>query len=546
MVPSADRTAQRCRPGPGGARETAAATRSFDDMSIQSVSIPQVPAAAADSTVRKARAGMAMSIATFVMAAASGLQAVLYLSRFGTNARTDGFFVAFAVYTTFGVFSQTLRLTSVPLLVEPRAKLSVRQFAAALGLLAVPVLIATIPLAGPVSHLIAPGLKSVGRHETAAALPVLGAAMILQLWAAGGATVLAVRDRFGPIATAYIAGAIVGLVVFVAVMGRAGVQTLGWSMLAMAVVTCATMLVGVTGSGGLGRATRALRLRSLARSTGLVMGGTPVYLALNMLFVVTLAFASRGAAGDSTVLSYAYLFASYLVAGTGTALGMSRIPEMTRKARFEGTALVEETVPQGYRYAMLLVAPSMALLITAGAPLIHALLPNSLTSANVHTLRVFTALLAPWTVVALLANFLIPAMLAGSRSALLNKLALPLLAVHLAATATGSALFGVYGAVGAMTIAPACLVVVLLVAGAGARSSVVAQKLANLTGAFAGLAILAFGLSWAISEPLASAGLAAVCAAGIGGLAYLAGLRVVARREVEVVLGAIAARRSAA
>jgi peptidoglycan biosynthesis protein MviN/MurJ (putative lipid II flippase) len=514
-------------------------------MSIQSVSIPQTTAAATDSTVRKARAGMAMSIATFVMAAASGLQAVLYLSKFGTNARTDGFFVAFAVYTTFGVFSQTLRLTSVPLLVEPRAKLSVREFAGALVLLAMPVLIATVLLAGPVSHLIAPGLTPAGRDVTAAALPVLGAAMILQLWAAGGATVLAVRDRFGPIATAYIAGAISGLVVFVAAIGRAGVQTLGWSMLAMAVVTCAVMLLGVAGCGGLGKATAALRPKRLARSAGLVLGGTPVYLALNMLFVITLAFASRGAAGDSTVLSYAYLFASYLVAGTGTALGMSRIPEMTRRARSEGSTLVEDTVPQGYRYAMLLVAPAMALLITAGAPLIHALLPKSLTGADVRTLRAFTALLAPWTVVALLANFLIPAMLAAGRSRLLNQLALPLLAVHLAATAIGSALFGVYGAVGAMTIAPACLVVVLLLAGAGARSSAVAHKLIRLTSAFAALAIVAFGLAWAVSEPLPSAGLAAVCAAGIGGIAYLAGLRLVARREVEVLLGAIAARRGA-
>src|SRR5207302_10390894 len=103
-----------------------------------------------------------------------------------------------------------------------------------------------------------------------------------------------------------------------------------------------------------------------------------------------------------TVLSYAYLFASYLVAGTGTALGMSRIPEMTRRARFEGCRLVEETVPQGYRYAMILVAPAMAGLITAGAPLIHAVLPASLTAAGVRALRTFTVLLVPWTVAALL------------------------------------------------------------------------------------------------------------------------------------------------
>ena len=53
----------------------------------------------------------------------------------------------------------------------------------------------TVPLAGPLSQLIAPGL-SVGRAITATALPVLGPAMVLQLWAAGGATVLAIRGRF--------------------------------------------------------------------------------------------------------------------------------------------------------------------------------------------------------------------------------------------------------------------------------------------------------------------------------------------------------------
>ncbi|MGI8713983.1 MAG: lipid II flippase MurJ [Solirubrobacteraceae bacterium] len=487
-----------------------------------------------------------MSIATFVMAAASGLQAVMYLGRFGTNAKTDGFFVAFVIYTTFGVFSQTLRLTCVPLLVEPRARLSVREFAAALGLLGLPVLIATVALAGPVSHLLAPGLGSAGQSVTAAALPVLGVAMTVQLWAAGGATVLAVRGRFNSVAHAYIGGAVAGLVVFVAAVGAAGVQTLGWSMLAMGIVTCAMMLAAVARSGGLGAAARSVRSKVLARAIGLVLGGTPVYLAFNMLFVVTLAFASKGSAGDSTVLSYAYLFASYLVAGTGTALGMSRIPEMTRRARQEGSDLVGETVPQGFRYALLLVAPAMAGLITAGAPLIHALLPSSLTNADVHTLRAFSALLVPWTVVALLVNFLIPALLATGRSRLLNQLALPLLGLHVAATAVGSALFGIYGAVGAILFAPAGLAVILLLAGAGQSSHAIANRLARQTGALAGLAAAAFGLAWAVSAPLPSAGLAAACAAALGAVAYLLGLRVVARREVGVLLGAVAARRRSA
>ena len=82
------------------------------------------------------------------------------------------------------------------MLVGPNARLSSRQFALTIGLVALPVLIVTGPLADPLAQLIAPGLAASGRNVTASALPVLGAAMVLQLWAAGGATLLAIRDRF--------------------------------------------------------------------------------------------------------------------------------------------------------------------------------------------------------------------------------------------------------------------------------------------------------------------------------------------------------------
>ena len=95
---------------------------------------------ATPEAARSARTGLAMSVATFTMAAASALQAVLYLSEFGASGRTDGFFVAFALYTTFGVFSQSLRLTSVPLLIGDRPRLSPTAFAVVLGTIAVPLL----------------------------------------------------------------------------------------------------------------------------------------------------------------------------------------------------------------------------------------------------------------------------------------------------------------------------------------------------------------------------------------------------------------------
>ena len=514
-------------------------------MSTPSLPIPAeavrtAPAAPSQPAASDARAGLAMSIATFAMAAASAIQAVLYLSKFGTNVRTDGFFVAFAIYTTFGVFSQSLRLTSVPLLVEPGARLSIRQFAAALTLIGLPVLIATGPLSGLLAHLIAPGLGAEGRHATESALPVLGGAMVLQLWAAGGATVLAIRARFNLVAGAYIAGAGAGLVVFLALMGTAGEQTLGWSMLAMAIVTCTWMLVGVRASGGMGVAKASLELRRLVRDASLILGRTAVYLAFNMLFVITLAFVgSHGATGDTTVLSYAYLFASYLVAGTGMALGMSRIPDMTRAARSERRAIVAETVPQGFRYAMLIVAPAMAGLITVGAPLIHRLFPGSLNAQGVHTLRVFATLLGPWTVAALLVAFFMPALFAVGRAQLLNALALPLVVVHVAATALGSALFGVNGAVGALVVAPGVFAVVLLVAGTGPTAVTIARQLLLDAARFLLLSAVAFGAGWLIGKAIPEELLAVTAAAAVGGVAYLGGLRLIARRQVEVLLAVL-------
>jgi peptidoglycan biosynthesis protein MviN/MurJ (putative lipid II flippase) len=258
-----------------------------------------------------------------------------------------------------------------------------------------------------------------------------------------------------------------------------------------------------------------------------------------MLFVITLAFASRSAAGGTTVLSYAYLFASYLVAGTGMALGMSSIPDMTREARARRQTVVTETVPRGFRYAMLIVAPALAGLIVAGGPLIHALLPNSLSVANVHTLRTFAALLVTWTVAALLVSFLLPVMFAAGRARLLNALALPLVLLQLAATAIGSLLFGVDGAVGAFFVAPACFAAVLLIASAGKSSPRLARQMSGDAIRFLVLAALAFGAGWGLGTVAPTGVAQPAVAATTGCVLYAAGLRLFARRQLQVLLSVV-------
>jgi Lipid II flippase MurJ len=497
-------------------------------------------ARAADGAMRlkHAHAGLAMAVATFAMAATSGIQALLYLNSFGVDGRTDGFFAAFALYASFGVFSQSIRVTAAPLLVGRGARLSAREFAATLALIALPVAIATVPLAGPLAKVLAPGLGEAGRGVTTDALPLLGAAMVLQLWAAGAATVLAVRDRFRAVAAAYTLGAVIGLVTYVAVVDRAGELSLGWSMLAMAIVTFGVMLGGLRGSGEHeDRTDGSLALSRLVKNAGLILGRTGVYLAFNALYLITLAFTSGYEPGDATVLSYAYLYTSYLVAGTGFALGMSRIADMRRAALAQWQSLLRDTVPQGFRYSMLLIAPAMAALVASVAPLIGELLPGSFGPSEVESLRVFGALLAPWVVAALLVNLLLPTLFALGRARLVNALAVPLIATHLLATAVGGELFGVEGVVGASFVAPLGFAAVLLLAGAEDESAALARIFVADTLRFAVPAVACFGAGALLADTFADGLAAAVMAGVVGTVLYAPTLLIAAPRQARVLVG---------
>ncbi len=487
---------------------------------------------------KHAHAGVAMAVATLAMGAASGIQALLYLSSFGAGAKTDGFFVAFALYTSFGVFSQSIRVTSAPMLVGERPQLMQREFALALLAIAIPVGLATIPLAGPLAGLLAPGVDQAGREVAESALPILGLAMILQLWAAGGATVLAVRDRFDRIAFAYIAGAVSGLLVYLAVSGPAGELSLGWSMLAMAVVTSAAMLAGVRSSRTGGGEQERLSPRRLLRSVWLVLSSTAIYLAFNGLYVITLAFASNYGEGGATVLSYAYLFASYSVAATGFALGMSRIADMRRGALANWREVIADTVPAGFRYSMLIVAPALAALIAGGASLIGELLPASFDASQVTQLKVFGALLCAWTVAALLVNLLLPAMFALGRAKLVNVLAPVVVLLHVGATALGGGLFGINGVVGAFFVVPIAFAAVLLAVGAGRAGIPIARELARDGLRFALAAAACFGIG-ALAGDAVGGNFGPAVTIGVGGLLYVSLTPWLAPDQVRLLVGAL-------
>jgi hypothetical protein len=112
--------------------------------------------------------------------------------------------------------------------------------------------------------------------------------------------------------------------------------------------------------------------------------------------------------------------------------------------------------------------------------------------------------------------------------------------VHLGATAIGSALFGVNGAVAAFCVAPGCFAAVLLVAGAGPDAPRLAREMFLDGARFLVLSGLAFGTGWLVGKALPSELVGAFVAGALGTLLYVVGLRLFARRQVAVLLGAIA------
>ena len=491
-----------------------------------------------------------MAISTLAMAGASAIQAVLYLGEYGATARTDAFFAAFAVYQVVGVFTQAMRVSSVPLLVGDKA-IGMLRFFGGLAVIAVPVIIACGPLAGPLADLLAPSATGSAHDLAVSALRVLGLAIVLQLFAAGAATLLGMRDRFEPVAGAYAFGALAGLVVFLLVRTQ-GELSLAWSMLAMAVVTSTWAAVALlkvrrsevqTGTGGAGLGNYESKPRLIAecfQTAGDLLGRSLVYFFINAFFLVTLAVVGReGGAGATTVLSYAYLLASYLVAGTSTAVGISRAPDMVRGAQDQWKTVVADTVPHGYRYAALVSAPIMAAGVVAATPVVDALLPTALGEGQAESLARSILLLAPWLSAALVLNFAIPALFALSKARLVNLLAPFAFGLHAAASIAGAAIGGVDGAILAMAVAPFVFGLVLVVVGAGNATGKVIGELTLDTLRPVGLAAVAFGAGAAASSLLGAEELvAAVLSLGVGGLLYGGGMLLLAPRAVQVLLGA--------
>ena len=179
-----------------------------------------------------------------------GLLAVLVAAIIGNDARTDGFFAAFAVYSLLVLFAQSSRTTIVARLLEGRERFtSFNQYLGAGLLIVLLVSILFGPLGGVVARLLTGDLPAPAAETARTALLLLWPAAALQVFGALGAAMLGALGEFMWPGVAFLAGSLVSIAAFLALQPAMGIDAVSAGMLVGSVVSAGVVGVGLARSG---------------------------------------------------------------------------------------------------------------------------------------------------------------------------------------------------------------------------------------------------------------------------------------------------------
>jgi hypothetical protein len=454
-----------------------------------------------------------------VIASAAAAAAAIVLShRFGRSAATDGFLAAYGVYLVLALAAQSFRVVVLPALTRAAGRgelgAEARAWMTAFSLLGAPVIVLVVLARRPIADALTG--SSVAAHEAARALPFLVAAAFVQLIASLLASALAATDRYAVASFAWAAGNLVGLAVFATLSNAHGLVALAWGVLIGAIVTACLPLGQLLGQ-------RTLRSESrvpldLPRRLFDLTRGVAVPLAVQGMYVISLALAATIGVGVQSSLSYAYLFAATLVAATASSLSLVSSAPLTRRGLDADGAAAHVVHASWLSFAAIAAATGVFAIL--GTRLVGGALGHAYSGAAGDQLGRLIVYLAPWMVAAVAFAVVFPLVFVVERAAVLLPLAIGALVVHVPISLALRAAFGVDGLALALAVTTALVLVVLLAAVSPHLLEVACIGLVEAALILAALATAAFGLA-----ALALPGIGAA----IAGLAIYAGVLVATR-----------------
>jgi O-antigen/teichoic acid export membrane protein len=329
-------------------------------------------------------------------------------------------------------------------------------------------------------------------HDTAAqALHWVVPAACAHLYAGVLASGLAALDDYATAAFGYAAGSAAGLALILLRVEPDGIIAVAWGMTLNGSIALLVPLLGLVMRAGRAQMPRrAVRPSGapLRSRLGIFVVGAALPLALQLLYVVCLPFASRQGEGAATSFVYAYLGASALVTVTGGSLGLVTSVPLTR-SRIDAARTARHVVAASW-LSLSLVGAACGVFALAGGDVIESVLGGAYGGEVGAELGRLIVLLAPWILASVAISLAFPLAFVTGRTRALPWIGLAALVLQVPLAWLGAELLELDGLAVSLAVMTVLVCVALLRQLGALEATAPGLVAAALT--IAGIAGLAF------------------------------------------------------
>ena len=472
--------------------------------------------------------GAVTALGIAVQTGLAAVVGVIIARKLGRTAETDGFFAAYGVFIVLALAATAVRVTVLPPLARAREarRLSseTAAYAAAVGIVSVPLLLVTVVAARPIAELLT-GFGPEGAVDAAAAaLPWMMVAGLGQFTAGLLASTLAALDDYVVPALAFISGSLAGLVLLVGRIDENGTEAVAWGMALNAVLATTLMAAWLW--------TRARRERVPAGAARVDMrgsgrrlrelgSGASLPFALQAIYLVCLPIAAREGVGSVTSFGYAYLIAAAVVGISASSLGLVTAVPLTRLG-LEPRRVARHVEASAWP-ALLLVAATAGIFAVAGAEIAGRVLGAAYGDDVGTQIGRLVVAMAPYMVASVALSVSFPLVFVAGRGSRLPVIGLVVLAIHVPVALAGQAVAGLDGLALALAFSTALAFAWMMTLLHAARSTT--QRLAVAVAVVAGCALCGFVPAGALLGPAPAVVVGLALATGALALVRPVGLR---------------------
>ena len=476
-----------------------------------------------DRAERSGRVAVSAGLTSLAQGAAmlsGAILAVLVATRFGSTARTDGFFAAYGAYSVLVLFAQSSRTAIVARLVDPDSRFGAfNRFLGAAALVFAAAGLVFAGLGGSLAAVLTGDLPEPARRTARDALVILWPAAGAQIFSALAAAMLGLLGDYARAALAYGAGGIATIAAFLGLEPALGIDALPVAILIGAGVTAVPLAAALLGAGWRPQASALLDLAGNLGRLRLLIVGSAIFLTAQFSYLISIAVASRLGEGAVTTYSYAYFAFSLVVAILSSSVSMVLAGPVAETWDRDPATLTPHSRAV-FRTGLLIIFPTIAAAALVGDDVGAALL-GGFTDAEVDRAVAAFLVLTPVVVAAQAIAVPLIGVFAQGRYAATAALSGGVMVLHAALSVVAGTFESVPALAAAAAVSSVMLAggVLLLLHGRGARE-VASETIADVArlgvpaAACFGLPALAFAQTGAAAAGAAALAAGAVLYAG--------------------------------